>query len=150
MTPLDKSNQVAFKPIGNETTWFHAGNGSGHTPDGESEDRLLEITQALWNNRGRLLRTALLGAVGTLIIALFIPNSYRSTTRLMPPDSQGGSGLAALASIASHVSNMDTDLMGGDLLKNQTKGDLLVGVLHSRTVQQTLVDKFDLQGVYGH
>src|SRR5262245_49808183 len=126
---MDKSTQAAFKPITNETTWFHSGNGGGRTQEEEPEDRLLEITQTLWKNRGRLLRAALLGGVSTLIIALFIPNTYRSTTRLMPPDSQGGSGLAALASIASRVSNMDTDFLGGDLLKNQTKGDLLVGVL---------------------
>ena len=40
--------------------------------------------------------------------------------------------------------------MAGDLLGMQNTGALFVAVLKSRTAQETLVDRFGLQSVYGH
>jgi capsule polysaccharide export protein KpsE/RkpR len=40
-------------------------------------------------------------------------------------------------------------MVGSELLGLKTSGDLFVGVLHSRTIQDRLVDKFNLLKVYG-
>jgi capsule polysaccharide export protein KpsE/RkpR len=40
-------------------------------------------------------------------------------------------------------------MIGGELLGLRTSSDLFVGILHSRTIQDQLVNKFDLRKVYG-
>src|SRR5208282_273038 len=101
----------------------------------------------LWEHRPFLLRCAAIGLVAGLIIALLIPVRYTSITRLMPPD-QAGSGMASMLSALGKVGG-GLGLMGGDLLGLKTSGDLFVGVLQSRTVQDDVVNKFDLRKVYG-
>jgi uncharacterized protein involved in exopolysaccharide biosynthesis len=101
----------------------------------------------LWEHRPFLLRCAAIGLVAAAIIAFLIPVRYSSTTRLMPPD-QGGSGMASMLSVLGKVGG-GLGLMGGDLLGLKTSGDLFVGVLQSRTVQDDVVNKFDLRKVYG-
>jgi capsule polysaccharide export protein KpsE/RkpR len=101
--------------------------------------------QLLWENRGLLYRVALWALVLSLIVAFLIPSKYESTTRIMPPDSKGESGaiLAALMGKAPGLSALAGDFMG---VKNS--GALYVDLLRSRTVQENIVDRFDLQKVY--
>ena len=105
----------------------------------------LTSLQLLWENRGLLYRVALWALVLSVIIAFLIPNKYESTARLMPPDSKGESGaiLAALMGKAPGLSALAGDFMG---VKNS--GALYVDLLRSRTVQEHIVDRFDLQKVY--
>jgi capsule polysaccharide export protein KpsE/RkpR len=71
----------------------------------------------------------------------------------MPPD-QAGAGmasmLAALGKGGSGGGGSDLGMIGGQLLGLRTSTDLFVGVLHSRTIQDQLVNKFDLRKVYGY
>jgi capsule polysaccharide export protein KpsE/RkpR len=123
-----------------------------------SEDRLLDLARLLWNQR-RVLRKFALWAGGiTMVLSLFMHNTYRSTTRLMPPDDQGGSkaSLAMMAGLASKVTGgsgggggSDLGMLAGDLLGAHNTGELFIGVLHSRTAQESIVDRFDLTSVYG-
>jgi capsule polysaccharide export protein KpsE/RkpR len=87
--------------------------------------------------------------VVTLAFAFLTPNSYRSTTRLMPPDNQSGSSMAAMANLASRVGGAELGFLAGDLLGSQSTGALFLGVLRSRSVQDKLVSQYDLQSVYG-
>jgi capsule polysaccharide export protein KpsE/RkpR len=104
----------------------------------------------LWQERRFLLRCALLGFACSTLLAFLLPVRYTSTTRLMPPDQAGG-GLAALAALAKGGSSGGSDLgiMGSELLGMRTTSDLFVGVLGSRTVQDDLINKFDLRKLYG-
>ncbi len=123
----------------------------------ESEDRLLHFASLLWSERRLLRKWALwIGSI-TLIFSLFLRNTYRSTTLLMPPDDQGGSkNLAMMAGMASKMTgggssggSSDLGMLAGDLLGAHNTGDLFIGVLHSRTAQESIVDRFDLTSVYG-
>ena len=100
----------------------------------------------LWQERGLLFRSATLCFVVSSIVALLIPVRYSSTTRLMPPD-QTSQGLTSMLSALGKSG--DLGAIGSQLLGLKTSGDLFVGVLHSRTVQDDLVNKFDLRKVYG-
>lgn len=102
----------------------------------------------LWGNRRMLLRAALLGFAISTAIAFLIPARYQSTTQLMPPDDEASSGLAMAAALAN---KMDGALSGiaGSVLGLKSSGDLFIGILESRTVQDDLVSKFDLRRVYG-
>lgn len=100
----------------------------------------------LWQERRLLFRSAVICFVASTIVALLIPVRYTSTTRLMPPD-QAGQGLASMLSALGK--NSDLGSIGTQLLGLKTSGDLFVGVLHSRTVQDEIIEKFDLRKVYG-
>lgn len=84
------------------------------------------------------LGTAILG--GALSFAL--PNMYKATTTLLPPQ-QAQSGAAALLSQLGGVAGLAAGATG---LKSPN--DLYVGMLKSRTVADALVAKFDLKKRY--
>lgn len=101
----------------------------------------------LWQDRMVLYRCAAIGLVLSTLFAFLIPVRYTSTTRLMPPDSAGAgmaSMLTALGKTGGELGALGTDLFGV-----RTSSDLFVGLVRSRTVQNRLVNKFDLRKVYG-
>ncbi|MGO8814275.1 MAG: GumC family protein [Terriglobia bacterium] len=104
----------------------------------------------LWENRAFLVRVTGAAMALCVVVALLIPSRYQSVTRLMPPDSQSGSGLAmAAAALSGGGSGMGgLGGMAGELLGLKSTSDLLVGVLGSRTVQDGIIQKFDLRKVY--
>jgi uncharacterized protein involved in exopolysaccharide biosynthesis len=112
----------------------------------------LGYMRLFWANRRFLLRAGAYSLVASLLIALLIPVRYQTTTRLMPPDNNpSGLGmLAALAGRGSVGSGANTALGGiaGDLLGMKSSGSLFVGMLGSETVQDRLIDQFQLQRVY--
>jgi len=114
---------------------------------GEYQARNVARLALLWRERRFLLRCAGLGMVASIIIALLIPVRYTSITRLMPPD-QAGAGMASMLA-ALGKGGTELGMIGSELLGLKTSGDLFVGVLHSRTIQDRLVNKFDLRKVYG-
>jgi uncharacterized protein involved in exopolysaccharide biosynthesis len=99
----------------------------------------------LWQQRRLLFRCSAVGFVLSTIVALLIPVRYSSTTRLMPPDQ--GQGLGSMLSAFSKTGDLGS--VGSQLLGLKTSGDLFVGVLHSRTVEDDLIDKLNLRKVYG-
>jgi len=103
----------------------------------------------LWERRRFLFKIFLCGIVISFLIALLLPSQYQSVARLMPPDQQSGSGLAMLASVAEKSNSNALAGLAGSVLGLKTSGDLFLGVLGSRTVQDGVVRKFDLRKVYG-
>jgi len=110
-----------------------------------ARERTISRLRLLWEQRGFLFRAALCGLLASAALALLIPRRYESTARLMPPDSQSGSGMAVLAALSGRAGNMQGM---SDLLGVKTTGSLFVGVLGSRTIQTRLVDQFELRRVY--
>ena len=108
----------------------------------------VEKWRLLWENRALLYRAALIGLVASTIIAFLIPARYTTTARLMPPD-QASQGIASMVAALGKGGTSDLGSIGTELLGVKTSGDLFVGVLKSETVQNALVNKFDLRKVYG-
>jgi len=103
----------------------------------------------LWDRRWLVARAALWGLVVSTVIAFLIPKRFESTTRLMPPDSQSSSGMAMMAALAGGgVGGLGFGSLAGDLLGIKSSGALFVDILGGRTVQDRLVDRFDLRRVY--
>lgn len=102
----------------------------------------------LWNERRFLVRAAVAGLLLGTLLAFLLPKRFESTTQLMPPDSQSSSGLALLAGLASHTGN-GIGAVAGDLLGMKSSGALFIGILRSRTVEDRLLDRFELKKVYG-
>jgi len=102
----------------------------------------------VWDSRRFLARVAGVGVSLSVVVALLIPNRYQSVTRLMPPDSQPGSGLAmAAAALSGQAGGLAG--MAGEMLGVKSTSDLFIGILTSRTVADHLIQKFNLQKVYG-
>lgn len=102
----------------------------------------------LWERRGFLFRATLIGMVAAAVIAFLIPKRYDSTARLMPPDDQSG-GMALVAAMANRAGSGGLGALAGNLLGIRTTGDLFIGILKSRTMQDRLVDQFHLKEIYG-
>lgn len=117
---------------------------SGNSPEGFKSP--VERLRILWDRRPLLYRWIGIGIVASTIIAFIIPVRYTSTTRLMPPD-QEGQGLASMFAALGKSSQLGN--LGSELFGIKTSGDLFLGVLKSETVQNAIIDKFDLRKVYG-
>ncbi len=114
-------------------------------PEERDRENSVDRLRVLWDNRALLYRWAVIGLVASTIIVFLIPSRYTSTTRLMPPD-KAGQGLASM--VAALGKGGDISSLGTELLGVKTSGDLFVGVLKSETVQNALVNKFDLRRLY--
>jgi uncharacterized protein involved in exopolysaccharide biosynthesis len=113
-----------------------------------SRERSVVRLRLLWNQRGFLLRAAGIGLVAATLLAFVIPKRYASTARLMPPDQSSAQGAGMLAALAGQLGGGLTSL-AESTLGMKTTGDLFVGVLKSDTVQDNLIQKFNLQKLYG-
>jgi uncharacterized protein involved in exopolysaccharide biosynthesis len=116
-------------------------------PRPQSESDGSEWLWLLWERRKFLWRVAVWGLVLSTAIAFVIPPRYESTTRLMPPDNQSGSGLAMLAAMAGKGSS-GLGSIAGDLLGMKNSSAIFVDILHSRTVEDRIIDRFDLRKIY--
>ena len=108
--------------------------------------RSVERLRTLWDRRKLLYRWALIGFVASTTMAFLIPPRYTTTTRLMPPD-QASQGLASMMAVLGKNSELGS--LGTEMFGIKTSGDLFVGVLKSETVQDAVINKFDLRKVYG-
>jgi uncharacterized protein involved in exopolysaccharide biosynthesis len=114
----------------------------------ESGEKTIEKLRLLWDHRRLLFRTAVYALFASTLIAFLIPARYESTARLMPPDSnQSTSNLAmAAATFAGGTSGLGG--MASELLGLKNTSDTFVGILSSRTVQDKLIQQFDLRKLY--
>jgi uncharacterized protein involved in exopolysaccharide biosynthesis len=102
----------------------------------------------MWHHRRLLLRIAFCGLLASILLAFLIPVRFESTARLMPPDNSQSGGLAmaaaALSGSASGVGGIASEMLG---LKSTS--EIYVAILASRTVEDKLIQQFDLRKLYG-
>jgi capsule polysaccharide export protein KpsE/RkpR len=114
----------------------------------EPEQGFLPYAQLLWFHRQALFRAGTYALVASILLALLIPVRFQSTTRLMPPDGQSSTGLAMLSAISGQVGTGALGSAAADLLGIKSSGELFVGILGSQTVQDRLINQFQLQKIY--
>jgi len=110
--------------------------------------RMVTRLALLWQERRLIFRCAAIGLVISTILAFLIPVRFTSTTQLMPPD-QVGQGLATTLAALTKGSGSELGSIGSELLGLRTSSDLFIGVLHSRTVLDDIINKFNLKQLYG-
>ena len=109
--------------------------------------RGLANLELIWEKRSVLYRVALRALVISTLIAFLIPRRFESTVSLMPPkDAMSDSGLM-LAAVAGKAAP-GLGAMAGSMLGAKSTGALFVELMRSRTVQDQIVDKLNLQKVY--
>jgi len=102
--------------------------------------------QLLWDHRRWLSRVAAWALVIGTVIAFLIPNQYESSVSIMPPDSMSGSG--TMLSVLAAKAAPELAAMAGGLLGTKGSGALFVDLFRSRSVQDHVVDRLNLQKVY--
>lgn len=102
----------------------------------------------LWQHRRLLARVVPYGFLASTLMAFLIPPRFQSTARLMPPDSSQSGGLSmAAAALSGGAGSLGG--IAGEMLGLKSTSDLFVGILSSRTVQDKLIQQFDLKKLYG-
>jgi uncharacterized protein involved in exopolysaccharide biosynthesis len=119
-------------------------NGSQLSKSGPSWLGWTDAVYRLWLQRGRIIRWSALGLALSAAVAWHYPK-YESTAQIMPPDS-GNAGLASLLPALSKSPGMMS--RAGDLMGVKSTGAVFARVLESRTVQDHLIDRFDLRAKY--
>jgi uncharacterized protein involved in exopolysaccharide biosynthesis len=111
------------------------------TPD-EIRIPVSELVIALWRRRLWLAMISGIGLLLSICVALLIPNEYKSTAQLMPPDRQ------TLSNVSAFDPGAAVSAMEGSLMDTTTPAGTLTGVLMSRTAGDDIVNRFDLRRVY--
>ncbi len=108
----------------------------------------------LWENRSLFSKVAIRALVAATIISFLIPPKYESTSNIMPPEqSDHGALLSLLAGKAGGgtsdgAASPGLATLAGNFLGTSSSGALFVELVHSRTVEDHLIDRFNLQKIY--
>jgi uncharacterized protein involved in exopolysaccharide biosynthesis len=103
----------------------------------------------LWQNRGFLWRVFWLTAIASIVVAYLLPVHYEGVAKIVPGESSGNFA-AGLVNRATGGAN--TPGFGGldpsTLLGLKTPAAFYIEILKSRTVQDRMIDRFDLRSRY--
>lgn len=115
----------------------------------ETNGQTLAHMRLLWSRRALLAQVALYALLASTLVAFLIPVRYESTARLMPPDNQSQSSLAAAAAaLSAGATGGGLGGVASEFLGLKSTSDVFVGILGSRTVQDGLIQQFDLKRLY--
>ena len=112
-----------------------------------SQIPITECVAAVWKQRRWLGKLIACGTVVAIGIALLTPNEYTSTAQLMPLDAQTFSS-ASLLSPLNGAAGLLGGSVGGGLLNQRTPGGTAIGILSSPTVEDDIINRFDLLHAY--
>lgn len=102
----------------------------------------IAVLLVLAENKVRILKITLAAALIALIVVMLLPKMYTATTTLLPPQ-QNQSSVTSMLGQLSAITGLSSADLG---LKNPA--DLFVAMLQSRTIQDRMIDRFDLRKVY--
>ena len=108
----------------------------------DDEIDLLDLLIVLAKHKKLILGLTTIFAVLSIAYALLATPIYQATTKILPP-------MAGKQSMAmSMMAQAGVPGFAADALGIKTPGDLVVGIVKSRTIMDILIDKFDLQTRY--
>jgi uncharacterized protein involved in exopolysaccharide biosynthesis len=108
---------------------------------------LIHMLRLCWVKRRMFFLILGTGTLFSVIYSLILPTMYTSATTIMPPNDASLS--SALMSSLSGSGVTSSEASAGSLLLGlQTPGAGFVGILESRTVKESLVNRFELSRYY--
>jgi tyrosine-protein kinase Etk/Wzc len=105
------------------------------------EINILDYLLLLYKGRKFILVNFVVLTIAAVVASFLLPKSYKSFSVLMPPHEMK-TGVGFAEQLASSVTTLRLGTQGSPT-------DIYTGILRSQTVQNVLVDKFDLIRVYG-
>jgi capsule polysaccharide export protein KpsE/RkpR len=112
-----------------------------------------DLVLAVWRGRRFVVKAGFYGLILAALFSLTIAPKYQSETRIMPPQKMGSmGGLAAMLASAGEDKGGAPGAAVGSLLSDamgvKSPGALYIGVLHSSSVQDAMIEKFNLKKLY--
>jgi tyrosine-protein kinase Etk/Wzc len=114
------------------------------TTQSHGESTILDLCLALARHRRLVLGLPLLVALASALIAVLMPNWYAATAKIMPPQQSQSNAVAILGQLGALAGAGGASQALG--LKNPS--DIYVAMLKSRTVADSLIDRFGLKRIY--
>jgi tyrosine-protein kinase Etk/Wzc len=112
--------------------------------DEDDEIHLLDLLIVLVRHKKLVIGMPIVTGTLTLVASLMVTPIFSSTAKIMPPQQQQSSGVAAMLGQLGGLAGAAGGMAG---LKNPN--DLYVGLLESRTVADNLIKRFKLKERYG-
>jgi uncharacterized protein involved in exopolysaccharide biosynthesis len=109
----------------------------------DDEINLLDYLIVLAKRKRLIIGITLSIAIITAIISLLIPSVYRAETKILPPQQSSSSLTIGMLSQIAGVPEI-----AGSALGLKTPGELYIGMLKSRTVADSIIDRFNLMKLY--
>jgi capsule polysaccharide export protein KpsE/RkpR len=125
-----------------------------YSPAPGPEDKKAEKLWVLWRSRGFLWGVAWKTLLASVVLAFLVPAHYKSAVRFVPGENSGNNGGGSMMGLLSKAIGGSDGLSSGfgldaaGLLGAKTPGAFYVEVLKSRTVQDRLINRFDLRARY--
>jgi tyrosine-protein kinase Etk/Wzc len=109
-----------------------------------------ELATALARRKWFLLKFTVAAAVIGAIMAFLLPKRYTAETRILPPQQQAQSGIAALLSSLGGAGSLGSlgSLASAAGVNIKSPNDLYVGMLKTRPVADALIHRFNLMKTY--
>jgi len=105
---------------------------------GRDAVKVLDVLIILARHKKTIFAATCIGAVVATALAFMLPNTYRASLALLPPQRSESNASALLSQLGG---------MEG-MVGLKSPNDLYVGILKSRTIAHDLIEKFDLKKVY--
>lgn len=102
---------------------------------------VFDALSVLGQNKKLIAWSTFIAAAFGFVLGLILPRTYVAETRIIPPQQPQSMASMMLGSLSPLGA-----LSGKDLLKDKTEQYL--GILKSRTVEDAIVDRFNLQQIY--
>ena len=139
---------IQSEPIVNE---IRADSPGADLSQSETEISVLDIIALLVERKRFLMRFVLSSTILAIVVSLLLPVQYEAKVVLLPPSQNSSVGSSLLGQLAGGGSMGSLGslaaLAGGGLgLKNPT--DMYVALLTSRTVEDAMIQRFDLMQEY--
>ena len=102
---------------------------------------LFRIGQILWKSKIEIIRNVFIVCIFSVILAFLLPKTYKTTSVIMPPTYETDTGM---------LGNIPGLFSLGSLLNPMTGSDAnkFIAILNSRTVMQSVINKFNLVEFY--
>ena len=141
----EKDDQPDFGSTGHENPNRHAVTDSlsPQPYHNEEEISILDILIVLAKHKKLILGLPFLAGIIAAGITLLMPNWYTGTAKILPPQPSHSNAVAILGQLGA-MGGGATQAIG---IKNPN--DVFVAMLNSRTVADSLIEKFDLKTIYG-
>ena len=108
----------------------------------EDEISLLDVLIVLAKHKKTIAGVTVGAAIVSAIISLLLPSIYTGTAKVLPPQQNQTTAALLLGQLGGLAG------LAGNTLGIKNPNDLYVGMLKSRTVADSIINRFDLQKLY--
>jgi len=108
----------------------------------DEEINLLDLAIVIAKHKRLVFGLPFFAAIAAAVISFQLPERYTGTTRILPPQQNQSSAAAMIGQLGA--------LAGGaaGALGIKNPADLYIGMLRSRTIADSLIERFNLKDVY--